>query len=257
MSMGGNNPKIIVKDLSCWYGSQSILKNVSMEIHDQAITGLIGPSGCGKSTFLRTLNRLNDLVVSFRHMGQVLVDGREIYNPEVDAVLVRRKVGMVFQHPNPFPLSIFNNIALGVREQHPGIKKDELMDIVMNSLKRANLWEEVKDKLHSSGMSLSGGQQQRLCFARVLAVKPEVILLDEPCSSLDPISTAKIEELMHQYKDEYTFIVVTHNLGQARRVSDYLGFFLNGRLVEYGHAVDVVVNPKERETEDYLIGNFG
>ena len=257
MNSADNNPKISVTDLSCWYGSQGILKNVSMEIHDHAITGLIGPSGCGKTTFLRTLNRLNDLVASFRHMGRVVVDGQDIYAPEVDAVLVRRKVGMVFQNPNPFPLSIFNNIALGVREQHPGINKGDLLDIVVDSLKRANLWEEVKGKLHTSGMSLSGGQQQRLCFARVLAVKPEVILLDEPCSSLDPISTAKIEELLHQYKDEYTFIVVTHNLGQARRVSDYLGFFMNGRLVEYGQAVDVVVNPREKETENYLIGNFG
>ena len=228
-----------------------------MVIHDHAITGLIGPSGCGKTSFLRTLNRLNDMVGSFRHMGRVLVDGKDIYDPDVDAMMLRRKVGMVFQHPNPFPLSIFSNIAIAVREQQPGIKRGELMDIVVDSLERVGLWEEVKDKLQASGMSLSGGQQQRLCFARVLAVRPEVILLDEPCSSLDPISTARIEDLLQQYKNEYTFVVVTHNLGQARRISDYLGFFMNGGLVEYGEAVNLVVNPRKKETEDYLVGAFG
>ncbi len=257
MNMGGNASKIVVNDLSCWYGPQNVLQDVSMEIYAHAITGLIGPSGCGKTTFLRTLNRLNDLAPSFRHQGQVLLDGEEIYQPKKDVVMVRRRVGMVFQQPNPFPISIFDNIALGVREQQPGIKKKELLDIVVNSLQRVYLWEEVKGSMQTSAMSLSGGQQQRLCLARVLAVRPEIILLDEPCSSLDPVSTAKIEEMMLRYKNEYTFIVVTHNLGQARRVSDYLGFFLNGRLVEYGQTIDVVVNPRERETEDYLVGNFG
>ncbi|MGD0152526.1 MAG: phosphate ABC transporter ATP-binding protein PstB [Thermacetogeniaceae bacterium] len=257
MNMEGNTTKIVVSGLSCWYGPQNVLQDVSMEIHGHAITGLIGPSGCGKTTFLRTLNRLNDLAPSFRHQGQVLLDGEEIYQPKTDVVMVRRRVGMVFQQPNPFPISIFDNIALGVREQQPRIKRSELLDIVVNSLKRVYLWEEVKDNLQDSALSLSGGQQQRLCLARVLAVRPEVILLDEPCSSLDPVSTAKIEELLFEYKDEYTFIVVTHNLGQARRVSDYLGFFLNGRLMEYGQTVDVVINPREKETEDYLVGSFG
>ncbi len=187
----------------------------------------------------------------------MLLDGRDIYRTDSDVVMVRRKVGMVFQQPNPFPISIFDNVALGVREQNPGIKRQELLEAVVGSLQRVNLWNEVKDKLHESALRLSGGQQQRLCLARVLAVKPEVILLDEPCSSLDPVSTAKIEELLHQFKDVYTFLVVTHNLGQARRVSDYIGFFLNGRLIEYGQAVDVVVNPQAKETEDYLVGNFG
>ncbi len=255
--MNGNSSKISVDALSCWYGSHQALKDVSMEIYEHAITGLIGPSGCGKTTFLRTLNRLNDLVAAFRLSGKVLIDGSDIYQPQTDVVTVRRKVGMVFQQPNPFPISIFDNIAMGVREQHPGIRKGPLKDIVVDSLKRTSLWEEVSDKLHTSGLSLSGGQQQRLCFARVLAVSPEVILLDEPCSSLDPVSTARIEDLLQQYKDEYTFIVVTHNLGQARRVSDYLGFFMNGCLVEYREAVDMVVNPRKKETEDYLIGTFG
>jgi phosphate transport system ATP-binding protein len=255
--MAGNSFKIAVSDLSCWYGSKSVLKDVDMEIYDHAITGLIGPSGCGKTSFLRTLNRLNDLVGSFRHTGSVLVDGKDIYDPDMDAMMVRRKVGMLFQQPNPFPLSIIDNIAIAVREQQPGIKRGVLMDIVVDSLERVGLWDEVKGKLRASGMSLSGGQQQRLCFARVLAVRPEVILLDEPCSSLDPISTARIEDLLIQYKDEYTFIVVTHNLGQARRISDYLGFFMNGCLVEYGEAVDLVLNPRQKETEDYLVGAFG
>jgi phosphate transport system ATP-binding protein len=255
--VGRNYGKISVDDLSCWYGANQVLQNVSMEIHEHTITGLIGPSGCGKTTFLRTLNRLNDLVTAFRLSGKVLIDGSDIYEPKTDVVMVRCKVGMVFQQPNPFPISIFDNIALGVREQRPKIGKGDLIDVVVDSLKRASLWDEVSDKLHTSGLSLSGGQQQRLCFARVLAVRPEVVLLDEPCSSLDPVSTAKIEELLQQYKNEYTFIVVTHNLGQARRISDYLGFFMNGRLVEYRDAVGMVLNPRNKETEDYLTGNFG
>lgn len=252
-----NNTKITVDNLSCWYGAHQVLKDVSMEIYEHAITGLIGPSGCGKTTFLRTLNRLNDLVAAFRSSGSVLIDGSDIYEPKNDVVMLRRKVGMVFQQPNPFPISIFDNIALGVREQHPEFRKGDLQDIVVDSLKRTSLWDEVSDKLQTSALSLSGGQQQRLCFARVLAVRPEVVLLDEPCSSLDPVSTARIEELLQQYKEEYTFIVVTHNLGQARRISDYLGFFMNGCLIEYREAVEMVLNPRKRETEEYLIGTFG
>ena len=256
----GNNPnnsKITVQDISSWYGAQPVLKEVSMPIHAKSITGFIGPSGCGKSTFLRCLNRLNDLVRSFRLQGTITLDGEDIYHPDADVVLVRRKVGMVFQHPNPFPMSVFDNVAFGVREHNRQIKKRELEEIVVESLQKANLWEEVKDKLQASGLSLSGGQQQRLCIARVLAVMPEVILLDEPCSSLDPVSTAKIEELLLQLKNSYTVVVVTHNLGQARRISDYLGFFLDGRLVEYGAAAEVITNPREKATEDYLAGNFG
>jgi phosphate transport system ATP-binding protein len=251
------NSKFIVQNISNWYGTQSVLKEVSIPVHARSITGLIGPSGCGKSTFLRCLNRLNDLVRSFRLQGTIMLDGEDIYRPDVDVVLVRRKVGMVFQHPNPFPMSVFDNVAFGVREHNRQIKKQELEEIVVESLQRAILWNEVKDKLQVSGLSLSGGQQQRLCIARVLAVRPEVILLDEPCSSLDPVSTAKIEELLLQLKNSYTIVAVTHNLGQARRISDYLGFFLNGRLVEYGEAAKLITNPREKATEDYLAGNFG
>ncbi|HAG10231.1 MAG TPA: phosphate ABC transporter ATP-binding protein [Desulfotomaculum sp.] len=255
--MENNGCKIKVKNLSVWYKSFQALREVNMEIYPQSITGLIGPSGCGKSTFLRCMNRLNDLVASFRLEGNIDIDDYNIYKPETDVVMIRRKVGMVFQQPNPFPMSIFDNVAFGVREHNPKIKKRELEDIVIDSLKRANLWDEVKDKLNVSGLSLSGGQQQRLCIARVLAVSPEIILLDEPCSALDPVSTAKIEELLFQLKNSYTVLVVTHNLGQARRISDYLGFFLNGNLVEYGKAADLVVKPSEKSTEDYLAGNFG
>lgn len=252
-----NSHKISVENLSTWYGSHHVLRNIGMTFPERSITGFIGPSGCGKSTFLRCLNRLNDLVGSFRLEGKISLEGEDIYQPGVDVVMVRRKIGMVFQQPNPFPVSIFENVAFAVREHHPKIKKDELENIVEESLKQANLWEEVKDKLHQSALKLSGGQQQRLCIARLLAVKPDVILLDEPCSALDPVATAKIEELLFQLKDVYTVVVVTHNLGQARRISDYLGFFLDGKLVEYGPAAELITNPREKSTEDYLAGNFG
>lgn len=252
-----NQYRISVQNLSSWYGSHNVLKSINMGISPCAITAFIGPSGCGKSTFLRCMNRLNDLVASFRLEGRISLDGEDIYQSSLDAVMVRRKVGMVFQHPNPFPMSVFDNVAFGVREHNRHIKKSELEDIVVESLRKASLWEEVKDKLYGSGLSLSGGQQQRLCIARVLAVMPEVILLDEPCSSLDPISTAKIEELLVQLKNIYTVIMVTHNMGQARRISDCLGFFLDGQLVEYGSTADIITNPREKATEDYLAGNFG
>jgi phosphate transport system ATP-binding protein len=257
VSVTQNGIKITVNNLSSWYGSTSILKNVNMNIHSCSITGLIGPSGCGKSTFLRSLNRLNELISFFRLDGTIALDGEDIYQPDIDVVMVRRKIGMVFQQPNPFPMTIYDNVAFGVREYNRHIKKNELTDIVVESLKMANLWEEVKDKLHDSGLSLSGGQQQRLCIARTLAMMPEVILMDEPCASLDPISTAKIEELLLQIKDLYTVVVVTHNLGQARRISDYLGFFLDGELLDYGAAAEVIANPRQKATEDYLLGNFG
>lgn len=255
--MENNGCKIKVRNLSVWYKSYQALKDINMDIYPKSITGLIGPSGCGKSTFLRCMNRLNDLVTSFRLEGNIHIDSNNIYGPEADVVMIRRKVGMVFQQPNPFPMTVFDNVAFGVREHNPKIKKKELEDIVAESFKKANLWDEVKDKLNVSGLSLSGGQQQRLCIARVLAVFPEVILLDEPCSALDPVSTSKIEELLYQLKDSYTVLVVTHNLGQARRISDYIGFFLNGNLVEYGKAADLVIKPSEKATEDYLAGNFG
>lgn len=257
MNAAHKNCKIRVESLSAWYGSFHVLKDIDMEIFPRSITGLIGPSGCGKSTFLRCLNRLNDLVKYFKMEGVIDLEGENIYERDADVVLVRRKIGMVFQHPNPFPMSVYDNVAFGVREHNRQVKKTDLDGIIRQSLKNANLWDEVKDKLNAPGLSLSGGQQQRLCIARVLAVMPEVILLDEPCSSLDPVSTAKIEELLLQLKNSYTVVVVTHNLGQARRVSDYLGFFLNGNLVEYDTAAAVINSPREKSTGDYLAGNFG
>lgn len=231
----GQTSCIEVREVSTWYGSHRVLDSVSLKLTTRSITGLIGPSGCGKSTFLRCLNRLNDLIPSFRLEGSITLEGEDIYRPDADVVRVRQRIGMVFQQPNPFPMSIFDNVAFAVREHNPRITKRDTEDIVVESLKRAILWEEVKDKMHQSGLSLSGRQQQRLCIARVLAVMPEVILLDEPCSALDPRATAKIEELLLlQLKDLYSIVVVTHNLGQARRISDHLGFFLDGRLVEYG-----------------------
>jgi phosphate transport system ATP-binding protein len=249
--------QVVTFNLSTWYGSRTVLREVNLAVPPRAITGLIGPSGCGKSTLLRCLNRLNDIIPGFRLSGKVLLDGQDIYRPGTDVVQIRRRVGMVFQHPNPFPKTIFENIALAVREHNPRLKRSEVEAIVVQSLQRAILWEEVKDKLHRSAFELSGGQQQRLCIARLLAVMPEVILLDEPCASLDPVSTARIEELLLELKRSYTIIVVTHNLGQARRISDYLGFFLEGRLVEFDEAQKVLTNPRQKATEDYLTGRFG
>ncbi|GBF32638.1 phosphate transport ATP-binding protein PstB [Desulfocucumis palustris] len=252
-----NHSKITVSNVSTWYGAQAVLKDINMKIRERAVTGFIGPSGCGKSTFLRCLNRLNDLVNYFRIEGEITLHGENIYSPDTDVVLMRRKIGMVFQQPNPFPMSIFDNVAFGPREHNRRINKKELEDIVEESLKKANLWNEVYLKLNDSALNLSGGQQQRLCIARVLAVMPEIILFDEPCSSLDPASTAKIEELMTELKNSYSVVVVTHNLGQAKRISDYIGFFLNGRLVEYGPAPEIINSPREKVTSDYLEGNFG
>ncbi|KYO66698.1 Phosphate import ATP-binding protein PstB 3 [Thermovenabulum gondwanense] len=227
-----------------------------MTIKDKKVTALIGPSGCGKSTFLRTLNRMNDLIEGSRVSGKIILDGRNIYEPGVDVVELRKKVGMVFQKPNPFPMSIYDNVAYGPRIH--GIKdKTKLDEIVEKSLKAAALWDEVKDRLKSSALGLSGGQQQRLCIARVLAVEPDVILMDEPCSALDPISTMKIEELIIDLKEKYTIVIVTHNMQQAGRVSDFTAFFLNGELVEYGITEEVFYNPKNKKTEDYITGRFG
>ena len=248
--------KICVRDLNLYYGSNHALKNINMDIPAGAVTAFIGPSGCGKSTFLKTLNRMNDLVEGVRISGQVLLDGEQIYGPNVDTTALRRRVGMVFQQPNPFPMSIYDNVAYGPRVH--GIRsKARLEEIVEESLRGAAIWEEVKDRLKKSALGLSGGQQQRLCIARALAVEPEVLLMDEPTSALDPISTAKIEDLMEYLKKKYTVVVVTHNMQQATRVSDYTAFFLLGDLIEFGKTQQVFSYPREKRTEDYITGRFG
>ncbi len=248
--------KIIVKNLNLHYGENHALKNINLEIRDHAITAFIGPSGCGKSTFLKCLNRMNDLVECARIEGQVLLDGEDIYDKRVDTTLLRKKVGMVFQQPNPFPMSIYDNIAYGPRLH--GIKhKAQLDEIVENALKGAAIFDEVKDRLKKSALGLSGGQQQRLCIARALAVEPEVLLMDEPTSALDPISTLKIEELMETLKKKYTVAIVTHNMQQAARVSDDTAFFLVGEVVEFNTTSDIFARPKDKRTEDYITGRFG
>ena len=248
--------KICVRDLNLYYGSNHALKNINMDIPAGAVTAFIGPSGCGKSTFLKTLNRMNDLVEGVRISGEVLLDGEQIYGPNVDTTALRRRVGMVFQQPNPFPMSIYDNVAYGPRVH--GIRtKARLDEIVEESLRGAAIWEEVKDRLKKSALGLSGGQQQRLCIARALAVEPEVLLMDEPTSALDPISTAKIEDLMEYLKKKYTVVVVTHNMQQATRVSDYTAFFLLGDLIEFGKTQQVFSYPREKRTEDYITGRFG
>jgi phosphate transport system ATP-binding protein len=249
-------PRIITENFNLFYGAFQALLNINMEINKQSVTAFIGPSGCGKTTFLRSLNRMNDLIVSVRKEGKIILDGVDIYDPKTDVVNLRKKVGMVFQKPNPFPMSIFDNIAYGPRIH--GIKdKARLYEIVELSLKRAALWEEVKDRLNSPALRLSGGQQQRLCIARLLAVGSKVLLMDEPASALDPISTGKIEDLILELKKKYTIIIVTHNMQQAARISDFVGFFLLGRLVEYGPTEAVMTNPLQKETEDYVTGRFG
>jgi phosphate transport system ATP-binding protein len=248
--------KIVAKDFNLYYGEFQALHNINMEVYAKNVTALIGPSGCGKSTFLRSINRMNDLITGVRTEGLIVLDHEDIYQPKVDVVDLRKRVGMVFQRPNPFPMSIFDNIAYGPRVH--GLKdKRRLDEIVERSLKGAALWEEVKDRLNSPALRLSGGQQQRLCIARLLAVEPEVLLMDEPASALDPISTGKIEELISELKQAYSIIIVTHNMQQAARISDQLGFFLLGRLVEYGATETVMTNPRQQETEDYLTGRFG
>ncbi|MEG3224127.1 MAG: phosphate ABC transporter ATP-binding protein [Methanobacteriales archaeon Met13] len=247
---------IEVEDLNVYFDELHILKNINIKIHKNAVTSLIGPSGCGKSTFIRTLNRMNDLISTFRRDGTVLLDGENIYNPKVDVVNLRKKVGMVFQKPNPFPKSIFDNVAYGLRV-HGMNDKDVLAQKVEEALKSAALWEEVENILEKSAMGLSGGQQQRLCIARTIAVEPEVILMDEPCSALDPISTTKIEDLIHKLKKDYTIIIVTHNMQQATRVSKYTAFFLHGEIVESGKTDQIFLEPTDNRTEDYITGRFG
>lgn len=248
--------KISTSDLNLYYGNNHALKNVNLDIYENQITAFIGPSGCGKSTYLKTLNRMNDLVPNVTINGKVWIDGEDIYDPKVDTTLLRKKVGMVFQQPNPFPMSIYDNIAYGPRIH--GIKgKAELDAIVEKSLRGAALWDEVKDRLKRSALGLSGGQQQRLCIARALAVEPEILLMDEPTSALDPISTLKIEDLMGELKKNYTVVIVTHNMQQATRIADYTAFFLVGEVVEYAPTTDLFSHPREKKTEDYITGRFG
>ena len=242
--------------LKLYYGAFEALKGIDMQIPEKQITAFIGPSGCGKSTFLKTLNRMNDLVPGVRIEGEVLYNGRDIFSKEVDVTWLRKKIGMVFQKPNPFPMSIYDNIAYGPR-LHGTHSKAELNDLVEKSLRGAALWDEVKDKLKSSGLGLSGGQQQRLCIARALAVKPEVLLMDEPTSALDPISTVMIEQLAMELKEHYTLVVVTHNMQQASRISDSVAFFLLGELVEHAETGELFRNPRDTRTQDYLTGRFG
>ncbi len=245
-----------IKKLDLWYGGNHALKDVNMEIKRNAITAFIGPSGCGKSTFLKTLNRMNDLVPGVRIEGQVLLDGVDIYDPKVDTSMLRKKIGMVFQQPNPFPMSIYDNVAYGPRIH--GIKnKAKLDQIVEESLRGAAIFDEVKDRLKKSALGLSGGQQQRLCIARALAVSPEMLLMDEPTSALDPISTLKVEELMEELKKKYTVVVVTHNMQQAARVSDDTAFFLVGEVIEKDSTDNIFSQPKDKRTEDYITGRFG
>jgi len=249
--------KISINNLKLWYGEDKALHGINLEIADKKITSFIGPSGCGKSTLLRCMNRMNDHISSCRIEGTILLDGKDIYTPSVDVVQLRTHVGMVFQKPNPFPKSIYENIAYAPRIHGLAAKGDDMDELVETSLKKASLWKEVKDKLQQPGTALSGGQQQRLCIARTIAVKPEVILMDEPCSALDPIASAKIEELMDDLKDEFTIVIVTHSMQQAARVSDNTAFFYMGDLVEFGETGALFTQPQQQQTEDYITGRFG
>lgn len=251
-----NDIKVKVNDLTLHYGTNPALKNINMEIPEKMVTAFIGPSGCGKTTFLRTLNRMNDLIDNVKIDGEVIIDGINIYNKDIDVVNLRKKVGMIFQKSNPFAKSVYDNVAFGPRIN--GIsQRSKLDEIVEYSLKQAAIWEEVKGRLHNSALSLSGGQQQRLCIARTLAVNPDIILMDEPASALDPISTTKIEELIHELKQQYTIIIVTHNMQQAARTSDFTAFFYLGELVEFNKTEVMFSNPAKRQTEDYISGRFG
>jgi phosphate transport system ATP-binding protein len=257
---GGNNLKdnikIKIEDLNLFYGEFHALKNINLDIEKNKITALIGPSGCGKSSFLKTINRMNDLVESSKVQGKILVDSQDIYSPSTDLIELRKDIGMVFQKPNPFPMSIYDNVAYGPRA-HGVKKKDELDFIVEESLRKAALWDEVKDRLKNSAMGISGGQQQRLCIARTLAVNPKIILMDESTSALDPIATLKIEELISDIKDKYTIVIVTHSMQQAGRVADNTAFYLMGELIESGDTSTIFSTPRDKRTEDYITGRFG
>ena len=251
----GKVPEIQVRNLELFYGDNKALKNINLDIESKKVTALIGPSGCGKSTFLRTLNRMNDLIDNVKITGEITIGGKNIYK-DIDEIDLRKKVGMVFQKPNPFPMSIYDNVAYGPRLH--GVKDKKILDgIVEKSLKGAALWDEVKDRLKKSALGLSGGQQQRLCIARTIAVSPEIILMDEPTSALDPISTIKMEELMYELKKKYTVVIVTHNMQQAGRIADKTAFFLSGEVVEYGDTSDIFYKPRDKRTEDYITGRFG
>lgn len=248
--------KIQVEDLSLYYGEKKALNGISLQIPSNKVTALIGPSGCGKSTFLRCINRMNDLIPGVKITGEMLVEGVDIYDKDVDVVTIRKKIGMVFQKSNPFPKSVYENVAYGPKIN--GIKnKAQLDEIVEVSLRKAAIWEELKDRLTESALGLSGGQQQRLCIARTLAVSPDIILMDEPASALDPLSTSKIEELVHELKEQYTIIIVTHNMQQAARTSDHTAFFYMGELIEMGKTKDIFTKPEKKQTEDYITGRFG
>ena len=249
--------KMTARGVNVFYGDKQAIKDVSIDVSQENVTAFIGPSGCGKSTFLRTLNRMNDTVASARVTGDITLDGKNIYSPDMDVVQLRARVGMVFQKPNPFPKSIYENVAYGPRIHGLASAKPDMDAIVEKALKRAGLWDEVKDRLTDSGTALSGGQQQRLCIARAIAVDPEVILMDEPCSALDPIATAKIEELIHELRGRYAIVIVTHNMQQAARVSQKTAFFHLGTLVEYGDTSDIFTNPRQTRTKDYITGRYG
>lgn len=256
MPEAATESKISVTDLNAYYGTAHVLKGITVAFPGNAVSAVIGPSGCGKSTFIRTINRMNDTIPGFRVSGRVTIDGTDIYAPGTDVVTLRRRVGMVFQRPNPFPMSIFDNVAYGPR-LHGVRKRRELADLVEKSLQAAGLWDEVKDRLGQSALGLSGGQQQRLCIARCLAVDPEVLLMDEPASALDPSATARLEDLIDSLKSSYTIIIVTHNMQQAARISDFTAFFLSGELVEFGPTQRIFTRPADRRTEDYITGRFG
>lgn len=251
------NVKMTARDVKVFYGNNQAIHGIDMDIMENEVIAFIGPSGCGKSTFLRCLNRMNDTIDSCRVTGEIALDGNNIYHPSLDVVQLRAQVGMVFQKPNPFPKSIYDNIAYGPKLHGLASKKSDLDDVVESSLRRAGLWEEVKDRLNQPGTGLSGGQQQRLCIARTIAVSPEVILMDEPCSALDPIATSIIEELIDELKQNFTIVIVTHNMQQAARVSDRTAFFHLGNLIELGVTNDVFTNPKQKKTEDYITGRYG
>jgi len=248
--------KIVIEHLNLWFDDNHVLKNINLHIPEQAVTAIMGPSGCGKSTLLRCINRMNDFIPGTRIEGHILIDGKDIYHDTINVYELRKRVGMVFQKPNPFPKSIFENVAYGLKIH--GIRDRKLLhEKVRKALIDANLWDEIKDRLHEPALELSGGQQQRLCIARALAVEPEIILLDEPASALDPISTAKLEELIRKLREKYTIVIVTHNLQQAARVSDYTAFMLMGEIVEFDVTTKIFTNPKDRRTENYLMGKFG
>lgn len=253
---GAISPIVDVNDLWAYYGATAALKSITMKVPRNSVVGLIGPSGCGKSTFLRTLNRMNDLVPGFSVKGQVMVEGTDIYGPDTDVVDLRRRVGMVFQRPNPFPMSIIDNVTWALRTMK-GLSRRDVKDIAVDSLQRVGLWKEVKDRLKDPAISLSGGQQQRLCIARAIAVRPSILLMDEPTSALDPLSTNIVEDLISDLKQEYTVILVSHNIAQVGRVADYTAFFLGGELVEFGPTEELFQAPRDKRTEDYITGRFG